>query len=152
MKKIRFSDCHPERVHSAKGLCKECYRKLLIARNPQVAIANRARAKRWKENNQERYALLGKAKHLRRKFGITLIEYQNLLDSQRGVCFLCKNPEKIKNHISKKTSSLAVDHCHKTGKIRGLLCFKCNTTIAHIENNPDIYQIIRGYLALQESE
>lgn len=59
--------------------------------------------------------------HLRRKFGITLDEYNALLKKQNGVCAICYRPE-----IGKE---LSVDHCHKTGRVRGLLCAQCNQAI-----------------------
>lgn len=64
-------------------------------------------------------------KYLQR-YGITLEEYNALNESQNGKCAICGNyPSEGRN----KDSRLAVDHCHETGKIRGLLCQKCNTGI-----------------------
>lgn len=55
---------------------------------------------------------------LKREFHISLDEYKKVLGHQQGVCAICKNaPTEI---------SLAVDHCHSTGLLRGLLCYKCN--------------------------
>jgi hypothetical protein len=64
---------------------------------------------------------------LQQKYGITSIEYDRILASQNGVCACCytSNPggtSKIFN----------VDHCHKTGKIRGLLCYSCNIGLGHL--------------------
>lgn len=62
--------------------------------------------------------------YLKRKFGISLEEYDEMLKSQFGSCAIC-------DKICEK--SLAVDHDHKTGKNRGLLCFTCNSTLGHFE-------------------
>jgi len=81
---------------------------------------------------------------LRRKYGITVAQYELILKSQNGVCVICKQPETIK--YRNKIRRLAVDHNHTTGKIRGLLCFYCNTLLAHVENNPEILKEIPRYL------
>jgi len=60
-------------------------------------------------------------KHLKRKFNLTLQEYNKILKKQGGVCAICRNKESNK--------SLAVDHNHKNGKVRGLLCTNCNITL-----------------------
>lgn len=53
--------------------------------------------------------------------GMTIEDYDTLLESQRGVCKLCG--------AAPTTKRLAVDHCHETGRIRGLLCFMCNRNL-----------------------
>lgn len=59
-------------------------------------------------------------KYLQKKYGISLKQYNEMLKSQNNACAICK---RHKSHFSK---SLAVDHDHKTGEIRGALCFFCN--------------------------
>lgn len=65
---------------------------------------------------------------LKKNFGITESDYNELLIDQDGKCKICNQPErvKLKNGNVKR---LAVDHCHDTGKIRGLLCYACNIAI-----------------------
>jgi hypothetical protein len=57
----------------------------------------------------------------KKKYGITLDEYEAMLAAQGGVCKLCGRPP--------KTRRLAVDHDHKNGRVRGLLCYRCNRAI-----------------------
>ena len=68
---------------------------------------------------------------LKHRYGITLAEYDALLAAQHGVCAICGEPpsNNPKHWGGKK---LAVDHCHDTGKVRGLLCNGCNTAIGHL--------------------
>jgi len=80
---------------------------------------------------------------LKRSFGISLDDYSSMLEAQRGVCAICKNPETaihksktVDGYVS-KVRRLAVDHCHKTGKIRGLLCGECNKSIGGFKENED---------------
>lgn len=62
----------------------------------------------------------------RSRFGITLTEYNAILESQGGKCALCDKE-------CDSWGNLAVDHCHKTGKVRGLLCMKCNQSLERVE-------------------
>ena len=64
-----------------------------------------------------------------RKYGITADEYDRMLADQDGVCARCKEPPGMLR--------LAVDHCHNTGRVRGLLCGPCNTYIGRLEANMD---------------
>ncbi len=103
----------------------------------------RERARRWKRENPERdaarqaaYRASGKKRvsnrksHLKRKFGITLAEYDRLLASQEGGCAICERPPR-------EDSALHVDHEHGTGRIRGLLCFRCNNALGDLDDDHD---------------
>lgn len=68
-----------------------------------------------------------RAMRLKRKFDITLEEYNTMLTEQDGVCAICKAPPDT------RWKRLAVDHDHLTGKIRGLLCMTCNTMLGRLE-------------------
>jgi hypothetical protein len=81
----------------------------------------RAYANAWYAQNKEKYTNY----RLKARFGITLEEYNLLLQEQEGVCAICKRTE---------ARRLAVDHCHATGQIRGLLCSGCNRLLGRIED------------------
>lgn len=86
--------------------------------------------KRWAMNPN-----INRKQLLRRRYGMTIPEYENKLKDQNGVCAICKNPETQKR--KGKIQSLAVDHNHKTGEIRGLLCSHCNNMIGRASDNID---------------
>jgi hypothetical protein len=65
--------------------------------------------------------------HLRRTYGIDVADYDRMFRSQGGVCLICNEPETAL--LRGKVRSLAVDHCHTSGKIRGLLCNACNNLL-----------------------
>jgi len=65
--------------------------------------------------------------YLRRKYGITSEDYERMLKEQKGGCAICGSTPKKRR--------LAVDHNHKTGRIRGLLCFPCNYGIGWLKDN-----------------
>ena len=64
-----------------------------------------------------------------RKLGMTEKAYQDMLAAQNGLCAICKGPPDT------RWKKLAVDHCHDSGKIRGLLCMVCNTMLGRFEKN-----------------
>jgi len=90
---------------------------------------NRETQKRWKLNHPEQVKNMGRDWWYRKKYGITLLQYNKLLVAQNGACLLCGRKTAFRN----KGRNLFVDHNHKTGRIRGLLCSRCNTMIGHIE-------------------
>lgn len=82
--------------------------------------------------------------YLEYKHGITEAQYKLMLKSQNEVCKICKQSETIKQNG--KIQKLSVDHCHKTGKIRSLLCYRCNLLMGRFENNPGLLEAITEYL------
>lgn len=86
-----------------------------------------------------------KEKHLQRKYGMTLSDYLQMYHNQQGTCKICKSPFEIQmENAWNKTAN--VDHCHTTGKIRGLLCNNCNRGIGHLKDSPDLLRAAAEYL------
>src|SRR6185437_14192734 len=83
-------------------------------------ICDNAHSRQWYQNNAERTLLYQRC----RKYGVTHDDYMEMLAKQNGVCAICNLPER-----SAKTAALSVDHDHSTGKVRGLLCVRCNAMI-----------------------
>lgn len=77
---------------------------------------------------------------LKWKYGITLEEYNSTLEEQNFCCAICHK------HLSEFKRNLAVDHCHKTNKIRGLLCNSCNLVIGYADDNLDILKEAINYI------
>lgn len=86
----------------------------------------------------------GRNKILLRNYGITLDQYNEMLAKQSGVCAICLQPEKMMH--GGKVKRLCVDHDHKTGKVRGILCHRCNTTLGQYEDNPELMRNLISYL------
>lgn len=61
-----------------------------------------------------------RARHLLKKYGITIDQYEELYSKQKGCCYVCGK------HSSAFNKRFAIDHDHVSGEIRGLLCFRCN--------------------------
>src|SRR6267154_2260894 len=79
---------------------------------------------------------------LKSKYGITLEQYQNLLKEQKFSCAICNKTPK------QEGKSLAVDHCHKTNKVRGLLCLDCNTAIGRFKEDRRLFEKAMVYLGV----
>lgn len=84
-------------------------------------------------------------RNLQRSFGISLDEYLKKFQSQDGVCAICLEPE-TSTGMGKTLRRLAVDHCHDTGRIRDLLCSRCNKTLGMAKDNTDLLQKMIAYL------
>lgn len=82
--------------------------------------------------------------HLRRKYGISLLEYQQLLAAQGAKCAICERAEQSVRQG--RSFRLAVDHCHTTGKIRGLLCANCNRGVGLLGDDPEACDRAAEYL------
>jgi len=93
-------------------LCKDC---------------NSRKAKVWKKNNVEK----NKTHHYQRKYGLTFADYGVILSQQNSRCAVC-----LTHFSDAQRGVLFVDHCHKTGKVRGLLCQNCNTAIGLLKDSP----------------
>lgn len=131
--------------------CEPCYTKEYRKRNPAVRKASQRnffsnnpdykRNRRRGLDKQTRQEI-DRRSALKRDFGITPEQYDALLDIQNGVCAVCK-----KCCATKKR--LAVDHDHRTGRIRGLLCAGCNRGIGFLMDSPEHLEqgarYLRGY-------
>lgn len=157
--------CHPNKPHLTKGLCNSCNHywvktrdapqteraKLLCeivaghdARKAEVAAQWDAerRAHRHGKDPGKRYHKT-RNETLRWRYGITQSEYDAMLAAQDGVCAICR---KLPNP-NRQRQILYVDHCHTTGKIRGLLCPKCNTFVGFLDTDGGLLDRVMEYAA-----
>lgn len=88
----------------------------------------------------------GKNTKLKRIFGISLKHYYQLLAKQRWACAICLEQETAIDGKTGLPFSLAVDHNHDTGAVRGLLCMKCNRAIGLLKDNVNTLQAAIVYL------
>jgi translation initiation factor 2 beta subunit (eIF-2beta)/eIF-5 len=102
-------------------------------------------ARKWKDR-QARHPKLESDRSIRRKFGMTRDEYNKKLQEQNGVCAICKQPETTFTNKTGEIKNLSVDHCHKTGKIRELLCFSCNSGIGKVKESIPLLEAMIEYL------
>ena len=101
----RRPDCHPDAVHEAKGLCRSCYQHTYYQQNKE-------RYQRLNREWNKRHPL---RKPLKER-GMTYEQFIDMLAAQGGVCAIC----------GRTTERWCIDHDHKTERVRGILCIRCN--------------------------
>lgn len=109
--------------------------------------------KKWRKENPEKYDI-GRSNHnLKKKHGITLSEYNEMFLAQGGVCAICGKPnsEKRKINVNGGIKRFNVDHDHKTGIVRGLLCTPCNRAIGFLKDDITIFEKAILYLKHHQS-
>ena len=77
------------------------------------------------------------------RYGITLEEYEEMLDEQGGTCACCDAEPSERD----RGGRLAVDHCHETGRVRALLCQGCNLAVGHLKDDLNRARALVTYLA-----
>ena len=78
--------------------------------------------------------------YLMRKYGMTIEQYDAMLEAQGGGCFIC-------SCTPREDISLHVDHDHSTGKVRGILCFRCNNALADFQEDPELLRKAAAYVS-----
>lgn len=86
------------------------------------------------------------------KYGLTLELYGAMLHDSGGLCTICGQPESAIDHRTNRVRALAVDHCHTTQVIRGLLCRRCNLGIGLLRHDPTILGNAIHYLSQAHGE
>lgn len=149
--KVRPSEKHKiARQDSTKPYSKENFywKEPLIemSKSTEELSQQAAWMRKYRQKHPERFQNSSLKKH----YGITLEDYNALHDKQKGNCAICGNPEV--RIIRDKVIKLAVDHCHQTGNIRGLLCSNCNTGIGALKHDIDRLKTAIEYLEKTELE
>lgn len=156
--KARWRARHPERKRGSEDTHKRARAKWAAA-NPEKALASRVASQRRhmsKRNEQAKAARRTadgkrreKAYRLRANYGLTHEQYDAMLSAQGGVCAICQKPET--RVIRGVLMPLPVDHDHVTGKVRALLCHRCNATIGFMDENPDRLRRMASYIEAHSS-
>jgi hypothetical protein len=114
------------------------------------AYAERYRTTHAKQHNEYKKAWFNSHKRaqwrylLKTAYGITELDYERMVKEQAGVCKLCGDAPKI--HRRGTEPRLWVDHCHKTNRVRGLLCAKCNNGLGQFRDDPELMKKAAAYV------
>lgn len=95
---------------------------------------NKRKEMRYKYQKSEKGKLACRKTKLKRMYGLTIEQYDFMLEQQNYVCAICKRAECSLDPRSQQPYRLALDHNHTTGKVRALLCFHCNRCVGVFEN------------------
>lgn len=110
--------------------------------------------RRWRSKNKEylreyqrlRYRTSAFYQRLYRQYGLTKEVYFDLLSLQNNSCAICKIPFEVTTELNATSKTRHIDHCHVTGKVRGILCIRCNTAIGKFKDDPTILRAAADYL------
>lgn len=121
----------PERLKpKVEKICDVC-RKSFITSNPRWKRCSKGCTDEWRTTEYNKYIY---------PYGITSKDYNELFKTQEGRCKFCRK------HQSELKTKLNIDHCHKTGKVRGLLCNQCNQALGLLKENKDTIKRMLEYL------
>jgi Zn-finger nucleic acid-binding protein len=141
-------DCRNPSDLDRGNLCKACKnarrrnRYAKDAKHKSTRLSQKAKdTTKYYRENKDRIRATAREVDLLRKYGITLAQYDAMLLEQGGVCKTCGGVN--------ATKPLFVDHCHTTGKVRGLLCQNCNWALGCVQDNPEILTALIQYLKEQ---
>ena len=112
---------------------------------------NRDKIREWSKVWEKAHYKERRNQRIKRVYGIDETIYDNLFKVQAGVCAICKQAEHRK-HRAGKVVKLAIDHCHKTKKVRGLLCSRCNNGIGAFEDDINLFTMAIEYLKNNQDE
>jgi Recombination endonuclease VII len=91
----------------------------------------------YPDNQKRKTRAVMRATHLRKSYGLSLSDFQAMLDKQKGACLIC---------LCDLSPKACVDHCHSTGAIRGLLCDGCNNGLGRLKDSPALLRRAAEYL------
>jgi hypothetical protein len=132
--KYRHSPEYKAIPYSAKALeTKKRYRQSEAFKARPQSERSKMTQKRYKQTEKSLKSC--KDWQLKTAYGITLIQYNEMLTKQNNVCYICHKPETVVKYG--KVQNLAVDHNHVTNRVRGLLCTCCNRGLGLFKNNID---------------
>lgn len=136
-----------ERFDGLRSTCKAC----CFRRHEAWRLSNKDKAaadqKKWRDNNPERSA----DHQLKLNYGVPLGTYARMFAEQKGLCAICKTDKPGGRPRADGTPArFHVDHCHDTGRIRGLLCHHCNVGIGNFKHNPDLIRKAIAYVKVVE--
>lgn len=123
--------------------CKTCVNfyslKSRIYLDPEY---RKAQSKKYKDENPQKI----RAQWIKQIYKLSWEDYEKIFYSQDGVCKICNTPLKLHKGIEHGFEVAVVDHCHSTGKVRGLLCTKCNTALGLLKDSVSILKNAQNYL------
>jgi hypothetical protein len=127
---------HKKATGRRRRRCRECQRAYWRRWRAANAESHNATVKRWREANPEKR----RASARRRYYGLSPAETSAMLAAQDSQCAICRRS------IHDGKDGFCVDHDHQTGRVRGLLCRKCNVLLGQAEDRSDVLRAAIDYL------
>lgn len=121
------ASCHPEKPLAARGFCKNCYASWIYLNNPSYRSKAIAMAKLRYRKNPEKNKARSLINDRMRRYGLSKEVFDGMVLSQENRCKIC-------GIDFPSGRSPCVDHDHRTGRVRGVLCISCNRSLGVLEN------------------
>lgn len=131
-------------AHAASGRrpnCKSCGKVLNAQQWAKHREKRAAQKQRYREVQGDRIAAHHRAYKLERQYGLASEQVEAMFASQNGKCAICSAAL-----VRRRKGGMAIDHCHATGVVRGLLCHRCNTGLGLFRDNPDALRRAAEYV------
>jgi hypothetical protein len=122
--------------------CEEEKDTSLFDKNPTGTFGVRGTCKACRGSHKERKRM----HNIKSKYGITLEDFMEMYTDQDGCCAICNREVEVFATQDKLMQIANIDHCHTTGKVRGLLCNHCNTGLGKFMDDPDLLIQAANYL------
>lgn len=123
---------HGEEHRTADNRCRACE----TARKRKWRTDNLERQRQYDRERAKNHARSRRSAHLKRAYGISVEVQEEMFDQQEGACAVCREDLEVP----------CVDHCHRTGEIRGLLCDRCNRALGVVDDNVALLARLIAYL------
>ena len=136
---LQVSETSPTRI------CRTCQRELphsAFHKCPKHVEGIERHCKACRSAQSQAYQRENADKLLQKKYGVTEAAIEATYVSQGGRCAICREP----GQGATRHGGLAIDHCHGTGQVRGLLCGKCNRGVGHFDDDPRLLREAARYI------
>lgn len=133
-------------AHGRRSHCAACL--LVVSKSywDSLGLEERRRRRSDKDTNRR----IHWEWRLKTVFGITVDEYNQMLERQNGLCAICRNPETAVR--SGRVLPLSVDHDHETGVVRALLCGNCNAGLGQFKDSPELLTLAALYVSTHKAK
>lgn len=144
-------DCFYPIANGVKGVrprCKECASRIEREKYQERAdlrwskLSRQANKLRTDPEHRKKHMLAQRRWHLKKFYGMSLEDFDVMLDSQNGGCAICGTKPKA----GEPGTRMVVDHCHSAGHVRGILCDICNTALGKFKDDIDLMHKAIRYL------
>lgn len=146
-RQARYRKKHPDRARASRLKYEAANQDKVRAKSKAYRLKNAAKIQKKREGNREAARAYGRkhyaankarkaAQYRERAYGVTPEMFAAMLSAQNGLCEGCNKP----------MESPHVDHCHKSGKVRGLVCRECNVVMGYVSDNPLTLRQLASYL------
>lgn len=115
--------------------------------SPHCKECDNKKRKAWRESNPVRQQQSNRNRQLLKRYGMTLDDYEEMFNQQGRKCGICGVTENYSGNTGpRKDWSFSVDHCHETGKVRGLLCNDCNRALGLFKDSVELLDKAKAWL------